>query len=513
MSDDIASLIQSADIRAVKSRGISQATARHWNYRLRRNNKGEIEHLAIYCDDRGNPIAVKVRNTGTPEEPRKEFFIEGDGKRMGLWGRHLWRDKGRMVVVTEGELDAMSVSQAFGNSYPVVTVPKGAAGAKKAIAESVDWLNGFEAVVFMFDMDDPGRAAAEECARLIAPGKAKIASLPGGFKDPNEMLLAGQAKEIANAAWGAKTFRPDGIVDARELTSKCLGEPLWGMPWPWDFMTQWTYGRRHTEVYSIGAGTGTGKSDWVAEVVAATISGKTRDGHEFTPEGFAVFSYEKGDAETKKQIAGKIAMRRFHIPGGGWTQAELVETMDYMDTDCWQRGGKLFINDHFGQVDWDSVKERVRYIVHAEGVRHVLIDPLTALAAAAEDERRELERIMAEAAGLAHELGICLYLISHLATPEGTAHEEGGRVQAKHFKGSRAIMFWSFFMYGLERDQQAEDENDRLKTIVRTLKDRYTGNSLGKTAALHYDPISGTLDPAATFQSDEELPVDPLQLA
>ena len=67
---------------------------------------------------------------------------------------------------------------------------------------------------------------------------------------------------------------------------------------------------------------------------------------------------------------------------------------------------------------------------------------------------------MAEAATLAKELRIVLHLVSHLATPEGRVHEEGGHVSIRHFKGSRAIGFWSHFMYGLERNTLAEEEDE-----------------------------------------------------
>jgi twinkle protein len=67
----------------------------------------------------------------------------------------------------------------------------------------------------MFDMDEPGAAAAKECAQLFTPGKCKIASLP--LKDANEMLKAGRVAEIIDAIWGAKEFRPDGIVTLKDL--------------------------------------------------------------------------------------------------------------------------------------------------------------------------------------------------------------------------------------------------------------------------------------------------------
>lgn len=63
----------------------------------------------------------------------------------------------------------------------------------------------------------------------------------------------------------------------------------------------------------------------------------------------------------------------------------------------------------------------------------------------------------------------------------------------RHFKGSRAIGFWSYLMIGLERNQQAEDEAERQITVVRVLKDRYTGQATGLMFGLGYDAETGRL--------------------
>jgi twinkle protein len=99
-----------------------------------------------------------------------------------------------MVTVTEGEIDALSVSQQTGNKWASVSVPNGAQGAHKAVARSLEWLETFESVVFMFDSDLAGREAAEKCSLMLSVGKAKIATLP--LKDANEMLVAGRGSEI-----------------------------------------------------------------------------------------------------------------------------------------------------------------------------------------------------------------------------------------------------------------------------------------------------------------------------
>lgn len=473
--------LPTGDIKALTKRGITQATCRHWNYQVRITPQGHAEHLAVYCDDHRRPVAVKVRDTGK-DGSSKGFRIEGDAKAMGLYGKWLWPSKGKMVIVTEGEIDALSASQSQGNKWPVVSVPNGAQSAAKSVTKDLQWLSGFDKIIFMFDMDEPGQRAAEECARIIPPGKAYIAQL--SEKDPNACLTAGKEEEISRAAWNAKQFRPDGIVSALDLIGQCLTPPNWGLAWPWKFLTKWTYGRRYGELYVFGAGTGVGKTDALAQIVAHTIS--------VDKEATAVFNYEAAPQITLKAIVGKLGRRRYHIPDPDlWTEDELRHDLHRLETEC----APLFINDHFGSCDWDRVKERVRYVVHAENVKHVVIDPLSSLVLDADDERKELDKVVFEMASLAQELNICIYLVSHLTRPSlGPSHEEGGQVRGSQFRGSNAIQMFAFFIFGFERNTQAEDASERTKTLVRCVKDRYTGNSTGKTYPLHYDSLGGTLD-------------------
>lgn len=433
----------------------------------------------------------------------------GASSHGALFGRHLWSSGGRILTICEGEIDTLTVSQLYAHKYPVVGLPDGAPSAAKAIKKNLDWIITFDKVVLCFDMDQPGQDAARECAALLPPGKAFIAKLPG--KDPNALLLEGKGEEVTRALWNAEEFRPDGIMDARDLTERCLAPVLVGIPWPWEFMDDWTFGRRDGEVYTIGAGTGIGKTDFVAEIIACTISGKTKLGKKFAPEGCAVFGYEAGPATTKKAIAGKLWSRRFHIPqsdDADWTTEELKAAMAFMDNDCWAAGGLLFINDSFGAADWEDVTLRSRFLAKAHGVKHFFIDPISALVTGEEDERKKLDALVLEASKLAQELSAKFYLLSHLTRPQlGPSHEEGGHVRLNQFRGSNGIGMFSAFVFGLERNQQAEDSSDRCKTTVRSLKDRYTGNSLGKTETLVYDVLTGTLDYSAFHPTDpDELP-------
>jgi twinkle protein len=102
------------------------------------------------------------------------------------------------------------------------------------------------------------------------------------------------------------------------------------------------------------------------------------------------------------------------------------------------------------------------------------------------DERKAIDKIMAELSALTQELDCTIYYISHLTTPDGKPHEEGGRVFEKHFRGSRSIAYWSHYMFALERDKQSDDP-----TTFRVLKDRYTGDAAGLTFGLKYDTDTG----------------------
>ncbi|MDO8839662.1 MAG: toprim domain-containing protein [Parvibaculum sp.] len=459
------------------SRCIDEETCRKWDYR-QGDHMGQGVQIANYRDTSGTLVAQKVRFKD------KSFAIRGDIKAAGLYGQHLWRDGGRRVVITEGEIDALSVSQVQGNKWPVVSIPLGANNARKSLAAQLEWLSGFEEVVLLFDEDDAGRAATMDCFTLFKPGQCKVAKLP--LKDANEMLKAGRADELRAAIFEAKTLRPDGIVTISDIRDRVLAAPVEGFPWWHEGLNEVTYGRRPGEAYALGAGTGVGKTDFITQQVEYDIN--------TLGQKVAVFFLEQQPEETAKRVCGKFAGKRFHIPArfGGWEQEELVAALDLIDAEP-----RLHMYDHFGSAEWDKIADRIRFLFHTEGIVIYYLDHLTALATGGNvgSEKDELERIMAEIGSLVKELNIILIFVSHLTTADGVPHEEGGRVTIRNFKGSRAIGFWSHYMIGLERDQQAEDPRIQQTTTLRVLKDRYTGQATGKCFFLGYEVDTGRLYP------------------
>lgn len=471
-------------------RKLSEETCRKFGYFIS-EFKGKPVQVAPYRDADGKLVAQKLRFAN------KDMLTRGKLKEAALFGQHLWGSGGKRIVVTEGEIDAMSVSQAQSNKWPVVSIPNGAQGAKKSLAKQLQWLMGFDEVVLMFDMDEPGREAAAECVGLFPPGKCKVAELPR--KDPNEMLQHGEGPAIVQAIWNAKEYRPPGVVLVDDILEDIEKPIEWGLPYFLDELTQLTYGRRWGEVITLGAGTGVGKTDLLTQQMAYDVT-------ELGERVGAIFLEQK-PTETGKRVAGKVAGKRFHVPDAGWTPEELKATVRKLK-------GKVIFYDSWGDTEWDAVRDHMRYLHHAYGVRIFYLDHLTAMADTS-NEKESLEQIMKELAGLANELQLVVHLVSHLTTPEGKPHEEGGRVTIRQFKGSRSIGFWSYFMFGLERNQQEADESLRSITTLRVLKDRYTGQATGHVIYLKYDPETGLLEQTDDPHAGDRhgfAPVDPSEL-
>jgi twinkle protein len=223
------------ETQALQARGLTEETCAKFGYRVAHRH-GQPVQVADYRDAEGTLVAEKVRTKG------KDFSIIGNGKDMPLFGQHLWQAGGKRIMVTEGEIDAMSVSQAFGNRWPAVSLPNGAQSAKKAIQRNLEYLTSFDEVVLAFDMDEPGREATAECVPLFPPGKVRVANLPK--KDANEMLKAGEIKELTTCIYQAAVWRPDGIVTLTDIHDRVMKDPEVGRPWCFPSVTKATFGRR-----------------------------------------------------------------------------------------------------------------------------------------------------------------------------------------------------------------------------------------------------------------------------
>ena len=468
----------SGETKALPKRMLTEETCRRWGYTIGvAYNKATEEYegcqIANYYSADGQLTAQKLKFAN------KEFSCTG--KPETFFGRNMW-SSGRYLVITEGEIDAMSYSQATNYKYPVVSLPNGAQSAKKVIQRELKWLEeSFEKIVLMFDSDEVGQEAAKEVAVLFSPNKCLIAKLPE--KDANDMLKAGRVEELVNAVFRAKPYRPDTLTTIGELREK-LDKPVeWGLSYPWPYLTELTYGARLQEFIVLGAGTGCGKTETYKELIV-----HFRQEHN---QKVGVLFLEEAATLTATTLAGKIINKRIHVPDVIFSKEEKEAALDLLegDPEC----PSLVLYDSFGGTDYANIQAAIRHMAVAMECKWVFLDHITALVSgeADKDTTKILDMIATKLGGLCRELDITIYAISHLNTAEGDSHEEGGRVKLSNIRGSRGLAHWCSFVIGLERDQQ--DAAKANHVTMRILKDRYTGQSTGFTFDLKYSPDTGRL--------------------
>ena len=469
-------LIDFQVVQALNKRNITEETCKLFGYGTS-SYMGQPAQVAEYRNKKGDVVAQHIRL------PDKRFRWLGDTSDMQLWGQHLWRqnngkETGLFCVVTEGEIDAMSVSQAQGNKFPVVSVPNGAQSAKKYLAANLDWLSQFNRVVLCFDSDEPGRQAAEEALAVLPLGKAAICHLPR--KDANEMLQAGEAVELKELLWKATPSRPDGIVNAVDLWEELIRPGSASIcSYPWPQLDRMMHGFRKGEMITLAAGSGIGKSSICRHIA-----------HHFLSRGLRVgyIALEESLQRTMQGIVGLELGKPIHLDPSLATEAEIRDGFDQVFG-----SGRCFLYDHFGSMDPDHLINKIRYLADGESADMVVLDHLTIVVSglAEIDERRAIDVTCTKLRQVVEQTGIGLLLVSHLKRPEGRGHEEGAVTSLSQLRGSHAIAQLSDMVIGAERNQQG-DPSERNELQLRVLKNRFSGQT-GLVDKLLYDQDTGKL--------------------
>ena len=142
-------------------------------------------------------VKAKVRAIGSLAKHHQKTMPRGL-EQQALFGLTTVKPGCRdMLVITEGEYDAMAVHQATG--VPAVSLPQGASHLPK---QMLAFFEEFEKIVLWMDADEVGQRSAEKFAKVLGPQKTIIIdpriqhdgkeSMP---KDANDVLRQGKSFE------------------------------------------------------------------------------------------------------------------------------------------------------------------------------------------------------------------------------------------------------------------------------------------------------------------------------
>jgi twinkle protein len=172
-------------------------------------------------------------------------------------------------------------------------------------------------------------------------------------------------------------------------------------------------------------------------------------------------------------LVGKAAGKIFHDPKIPFDDEAYDKASPLI-------GDKALIVGSYQFIDWDNLKQDIRYAVLAEDAQDVIIDPVTAFTAgmSASETNEFLNGMAAELSAMAMDLDFTAYIFCHLKAPDnGPPHERGGKVYSTQFAGSRAMMRSCNYMIGMEGNKDPElDVDARNFRQLVLLEDREYGN-------------------------------------
>lgn len=446
----------------ISTRGISKDVVDHFNVKMSVNSDGRPEAHYYPFTNKGEVVAYKVRKLP------KEFSAIGAFKEAELFGQ-AQAIGGRTLVITEGELDAMAVAEAYKQKYqkfyPVVSLPNGAQSIKSLLTNR-EFIRSFEKVIIMFDQDEPGQAAVAEAAKIIGMGRAHVARLQ--TKDACDELKEHGHAAIMQAIWNAKPWSPAGVLMGDAIWEKFIERKnIKSIPYPDCIggLNDKIAGIREGEITLFTSGTGSGKSTVIKEIILDLL-------HK-TDEKIGLISLEESIGDSAEKFI-QMAMERPLNGHPPLTEEEMKAGFDKVFGD-----NRLVLLDHQGSVSDDSLVDKIEYMAQM-GCKYLVLDHITIAVSEGNEGltgNEAVDKLMSDLLKLVKQNNVWLGLISHLRKSQGKSFEEGQLPSIDDIKGSGSIKQISFDIIAFARNLIAEEEYERNTIKLRVLKSRFTGKT------------------------------------
>lgn len=437
----------------------------------------------------------------------KDFTKHGNGKVTNeLFGQHVFESGQRFLVITTGQEDAMAVAQVLryekddGTEFwtPCVSVTNGDGSIIKQLKANFQYINSFEKVIFMFDQDESAQKYVDAACRLVSPGKAYVAKLGNGAKDPAELVEKKKSSAIKQAFWKAEPFNRTDVLHLNQMWEDFESEDNnVKIPFPssWNVLNEMMNGGgERGEITLFGALTSIGKSTLVNNFVYNLIENT----------GFKVGTmYLEG---TRREVVRDLL---------GLDMGENLRKIDRETFDMQGAKKRFFKNlaekdqfvfvDHQGSISTEGIFDKLNYLAKAEGCDVIVIDPIQT--AVNSSDNSAIIEFMDTLLKFAKETDTYIVVVSHMRKPDS---DDPHNVSEYDLLGSSALNQISYNTILASRDKMAKNPKIRNATKLQMVKCRRTGET-GEAGWLRFDDktthMYATSDPyedAEREMSDEE---------
>lgn len=305
-------------VKYLESRGISREVAEESGVAFENNGIGP-SLVFRYIED-GKLVKAKMR--GISEKKFKQI----PDCRPCAYGVD-WIKTGEGVVITEGEIDALSFREA--GIEQVISLDSGAsnegtetAGKFRCLDFARAYLDAKKVIWVAMDADGPGRYTALKLAAHLGINRCRIVEYPAGCKDANDTLIKHGPDELSNILRRARVLsvfdRPDlpASVRAALATRFDYTHPVQEKA---AILTMNRDGRRYdlAALGMIGVISGhekSGKSYVLSNIASAGIANNNRLGFELNLSGKGIAWF---DTEQSSYFY-HMTQRRILNQAGAW---------------------------------------------------------------------------------------------------------------------------------------------------------------------------------------------------
>ena len=396
----------------------------------------------------------------------KDMYVIGSFENARPMGLDSFKNKTLPLVITEGEYDALSVSQVLGDSYNVTSLVNGSNSVVQFISNYRDTLVSANQIILFFDNDNAGHEAVKEFIRKW--GYSKLYTVNGNpLKDANDLLVSQQEALIKALVLSAKKEQMEGVDCIANMDQSILDEVQ-----PPAIPSQYTAldyylggGFRRGELTMLAGGSGLGKSTFCTNLVYNLV---------LSQPGIKIADI-KLEKRQVKNIKSYIAMY-FNM-----SYKRICEQPSLITPEHWNEFkhvfGNLYTNQHFGSLTSGNLLDLLNYYAIDCGVDFIVLDhisiAISGTVSSREGERKDIDVLVTKIRELINKTNVSVICVSQLKNPESeggyaSKWEEGKRVSRSHLRGSGSLQHLADNIISVEGNLYGPEKDERLIRLIKT---------------------------------------------
>lgn len=487
--DENAEIKSETSNKARGFRGIADSTYSKFGVRHAfSEDTGEVIEQYYPCTQDGQLVGYKVR------EVPKNFYSKGrTGADCELFMQFRFNRGGKYVVITEGEVDALSAYEMLSDYNKnkgwdfetAVVSPTTGANSHKQIAGQYKFFDSFDNIIISYDNDKAGQNATDQLLKVLPKGKVKI--MPMRFKDANEYLDQNASSSFVSDFYNAKKQVPVGVLASSNLYERIMGQSAVSkIPFP-PFMQKlnelFVGGMPLGHIVNIAADTGIGKTTLVNELIYYWIFN--------SPHTVGIVSMELdagqyGEVLLSRHLERKIALIESQEEKIAYLSTPRVVEKAKELTIKEDGDSRFYLLDNRdGTIE--EIQDTVEELVSACGAKVIVLDPLQDILDGLSNE--DQADFMKWAKGFIKSHGVTFIFINHMRkTPAG----QNGADSEQNIMGSSTIIKSASANILLKRDKMSESAITRNSTEITVTKNRVCGLT-GSAGSIYYDNATHTL--------------------